>query len=280
MAKIDTLHDALVEDDAAAIEHATSNYTACAEAPLPAPSADARCTAAIANELGSKKGFVTTPPDHAAATTAALVVLRDGRGDRFADVDTWLADIKNGRGVGHDVLRLAIARQMAASAAVVGKKIDDEASQKSILRAVTAAIPGACPTYWLLASGAQPLPPALDPDHSACVQKDLLRREGPGGAYGTGLARATEGALALWRETERALRLGLPNAEPGPKATLRKKLAIIEDATAKIATPRVAAEPDNPLLARMREVHAEAGVALTRPSDAGPGDAGRGARAP
>jgi hypothetical protein len=107
------------------------------------------------------------------------------------------------------------------------------------------------------------------------VQKDLARREGPGGAYGAGIARATEGALALWREMERALRLGQPNAEPGPKATLRKKLAIIEDATTKIATTRASAEPPNGLLARMRDVHAEAGVALVRGNDAGAADAGR-----
>jgi hypothetical protein len=160
---------------------------------------------------------------------------------------------------------------MAEAAPIVGRKIDDEDAAKAAMKAIAAAIPGACPTYWLLGSGvsARTIPPEHSADHAACVHKDLARREGPGGSYGSGVPRAVEGALALWRDTERALRLGLPNAEAGPKAVLEKKLAVIEAATRRIATTK--AEPATPsaVLSLMGEIHAEAGVVLFKPRDAG-----------
>ena len=66
---------------------------------------------------------------------------------------------------------------------------------------VAAAIPGACATYESLGAGADPdkMPPADSPDHSACVQRDLSRKDGPGATYGQGLFRGAAGALALGR---------------------------------------------------------------------------------
>lgn len=276
MAKIEALRDALVTDDASPIRDATAGYPTCDDAPpvvivpgKPGPR-DAGCLTEIANALGSKAGFVPNPPDHAAAATAALVVTRDGRGDWLAHSDAWLSDVKNGKGTGHDALRLAIARKMAESASVIGRRIDDEATASAAMKAVVGAVPGACPTYWLLGSGADPkaIPLELTADHAACVHRDLARREGPGASYGSGHLRAVEGALALWRETERALRLGLPLAEPGPKAVLTKKLAVIEAATAKIETKKLPPTPAA-VLGFMGEVHAEAGVVIMKPRDAG-----------
>lgn len=269
MAKIDAVRDALVTDDVAPIADATAGFPTCSELPAVAtpPGApgpyDAGCLSAIANALGSKRGFVGDAPDHAAATTAALVVLREGRGDWLANADAWLADVKSGKGTGHDALRLAIARRMTESAATVGRKIEDDASANAAMKAVVSAIPGACPTYWLLGSGvdATTLATELSADHAACVQRDLARREGPGASYGTGRFRALEGALALWRETERALRMGLALAEPGPKAALEQKLARIEEATRKIETRRLA-PASVAMLGLVGGLHMEAGVPI------------------
>ncbi|MBX3216514.1 MAG: hypothetical protein KF850_31050 [Labilithrix sp.] len=277
MAKIEAVRDALVTDDATPIREATAGYPTCGDEPpavvpvgKPGPR-DAGCLSDIANALGSKQGFAPSPPDHAAATTAALVITRDGRGDWLSHPDTWLGDLKNGKGVGHDALRLAVARRMAEGAQAIGRKIDDQATASAAMKAVVAAVPGACPTYWLLGSGADPktIPVDLTADHAACVQRDLARREGPGASYGSGHLRAVEGALALWRETERALRMGLPLAEPGPKAVLQKKLAVIEEATRKNETVKLEPVPDA-VLTYMGEVHAEAGVVIMKARDAGP----------
>jgi hypothetical protein len=286
MAKIEALRDALITDDPSPLRDATSGYPTCADEPpvavapgKPGPR-DSGCLTEIANALGSKQGFVPKPPDHAAAATAALVITRDGRGDWLAHSDAWLTDVKNAKGTGHDALRLAIARRMAEAAPVIGRKIDDDATASAAMKAVVGAVPGACPTYWLLGSGADPktIPLELTADHAACVQRDLARREGPGASYGSGHLRAVEGALALWREAERALRLGLPLADPGPKAVLTKKLATIEAATQKIETKKL---PPTPMavLGLMGELHAEAGVVIMKPFDAGsdgaaPQDAG------
>lgn len=272
MAKVDRLREGLVEDDASKIASAAVG-PACAEQPpvvvvgeKPGPY-DAGCLTDIANALGSKQGFASENFDHASAAAAAVVLLREGRGDYLAHVDRWLQDVKSAKGKGHDVLRLAIARKMAEVAPMIGRPLDDEPSARAALKAVASAIPGACPTYWLVANGTKPAP-ALDPEHAACVQIDLSRREGPGPSYGAGTMRALEGALALWRETERALRLGLGVMDGGAKATVGNKLLLIENATTRIATKKV----DSPSAANVSflgAVHAEAGIPIVRASDAG-----------
>lgn len=282
MARIEGLRDALVSDDAERIRKATADYPSCNDQPLAVVPPgkpgiyDAGCLSDIANALGSKQGFSPSPPDHAAAATAALVLLRDGRGDWLAHPDTWLNDVKNGKGTGHDALRLAIARKMADAAPAVGRPIDDDGTATAAMKVIVGAIPGACPTYWLLGSGAPaPIPPEFSAAHSACVQRDLSRREGPGASYGEGNLRATEGALALWRETERALRLGLSNTAPGPKAVLERKLTIIEGATRKIETKKLP-PASVAVLNYMGEIHAEAGITILNPIDAGADGGGSG----
>ena len=277
MAKIDAVRESLEKDDAAAITSATEGYPACADAPpvalLPTQASprDTGCFADIANALGSKKGFSDKPPDHAATTTVALVLLRDGRGDWVAHVDEWLGSLKAGKGSGPDTLRLAVARKMAEAAPRIGKKLEEEKDALEAMKAVAGAIPGACPTYWLLGSGtdAAKLPAEHSADHAACVYRDLGRREGPGSSYGSGTFRALEGSLALWRETERALRLGLASSGPAAKAMLETKLKIIEPATQAIATKRIASASPPEAVLMLADVHADAGVPLLRAKDAG-----------
>ncbi len=273
------LADALEKDDAAEVKSAVSGLPECADAePValapgqPSPR-DTECLARIATALGSKKGFNPSPPDQAAAATAAVLLVRDGRGDWIAHVDNWLGSMKNGKGPGADALRLAVAKKMAEVAPRVGRKIEDDATAIDTLKAITAAIPGACPTYALLAAGRDPakLSPELSSEHAACVHKDLARREGPGSSYGAGIMRALEGALAEWREAERALRLGLANVGPGAKATLEGKLKIIEPATQAIATKKIDATAPQATLTFLGEVHADAGIVLWK--DAGGPDA-------
>lgn len=277
MAKIDALRDGLVADDADAIKKSTSDYPTCPDVPpaavpvgQPGPR-DKGCLSDIANALGSKIGFRAPPVDQAAAATAALVIARDGRGDWFVHADNWLTAMKTNKGAGQDALRLAVARRMAEVAPRVGRAIDDEKTAAETLAAIASAIPGACPTYHLLGAGIEPakIPAELNADHAACVHKDLTRREGMGASYGEGTFRALEGALALWRETERALRIGLSSAEPAAKTALEKKLAVIEPATQKIATKKVDSTVAKQTVIALGEMHADAGVVLFRTKDAG-----------
>jgi hypothetical protein len=278
MAKIDAVREALEKDDAAAISSAIEGYPACADAPpvallatQPSPR-DTGCFAAIASALGSKKGFSPRPPDHAAAATVAIVLLRDGRGDWVAHSEDWLGALRNGKGSGTDALRLAVARKMAEAAPLVGRKLEDDKDALEAMKAVAGAIPGACPTYWLLGSGTDPSKLATEQsaEHSACVHKDLKRREGPGGSYGAGTFRALEGSLALWREAERALRLGLPNTAGAARATLEAKLKTIEGATQAIASKKIGTASPEATVVMLGDVHADAGIMLWK----GAGDSG------
>ena len=284
MAKIDAVREALEKDDTAAITSSVEGYPACADAPPVALAAtqpsprDTGCFAEIANALGSKKGFSAKPPDQAAATTAAIVLLRDGRGDWIAHSEDWLGALKTGKGAGPDALRMAVARKMAEAAPRVGRRIDEEKDALDTMKAVAGAIPGACPTYWLLGSGSDPakLSAEHSADHAACVHRDLGRREGPGSSYGSGTFRALEGSLALWRETERALRLGQANAGAGAKATIDAKLKTIEPATQAIATKKIASASPAAAVLMLGDVHLDAGIPLWKGKDAG-ADAAAGA---
>lgn len=277
MAKIDAVRLALESDDTAAVARAIDGYPACADAapvallPTQPSPRDTGCFAAIANSLGSKKGFAPKPPDQAAATTVALVMLRDGRGDWVAHSDDWLTSLRSGKGPGVDALRMAVARKMAEAAPHVGKHLDDEADAQKAMKAIVAAIPGACPTYWLLGSGVDPKDIAAEhsADHAACVQTDLKRREGPGGTYGSGTFRALEGSLSLWRDAERALRVGLPSVTTGAaKAMVETKLASIELATRAIAAKKIGSAGPDATVRMLGELHADAGISLWK-SDAG-----------
>lgn len=246
----------------------------------PAKGADAACLAGLASALGSKTGFHAQPADQASAAAVAVLIGRDGLGYAIPRPDAWLDLLKNGKGPGIDALRMAVSSGMAHEAPVVGQKTEDEAVARKMMRAVAARIPGACPTYELLGSGKDnaTLAPELRAEHSTCVQKQLSLRDGPGGRYGAGIFRATEGAMALWRETERALRLGLEHTSPETRDRVTKDLAVIEPATQRIALHREASTVAMDVLTRLGEAHAEAGVPIVRDAGA-PKDAGAEASA-
>jgi hypothetical protein len=259
-------------------ESSRSGIDALAEASRDLPSCgavdaekgpDAACLANLANALGSKSGFHAQPADQASSAAAAVLVARDGLGYAVPRWDAWLDLLKNGKGPGVDALRMAVASGMAKEAPIVGQKTEDEAVAKTMMRRVAARIPGACPTYELLGAGKDnaKLAPELRSEHSTCVQKHLSLRDGPGGRYGSGTFRAAEGAMALWRETERTLRQGLEHASPEARDRITKDLAVIEPATQRIGLRREMSTVASDVLLRLGEAHAEAGVPIVR--DAG-----------
>jgi hypothetical protein len=276
-AKIEALRDALASGDAKAIGAATEDFAPCAEVPLAAKSEpkDDGCLREIATGFGSKSGFSSKAPNQAAVAAAALVIARDGRGDWVPNVDAWLSSMKAGTGAGPDALRLAVAKRLADAAPLVGKKVDEEKDARPMMKAIAQAIPGACATYALLGDGAalDKLPPELSPDHSACVQKDLGRREGPGGRYGEGLWRAAAAAIVIYREAARALRIGVASADAKTKAALESKIAEVDAAAEKNDVKK---QPvDLAVVNFLNDAHADAGYAWFKP-DAGAdgGDAG------
>jgi len=212
---------------------------------------DDRCVDALARAFGSKRGFDLHDPDQASAAAVAVLLVRDRRGDLAGDADRWIAALNIARGEGADALRLAVAHGMAELAPRIGKHIDDDAEATALVHDVAGALPGACPSYRLLASTpVDKMPPEQRPDHDPCVQRDLERKDGPGARYGFGVWRAAAGVVALWKDEARALRAGLGNAGEGARAEVEKKLAVIEPATAKIDLKKVDA-PWNALIRQM-----------------------------
>ena len=270
MAKIEAVRDGLASDEVGNVKSATDGFPICTEPFTVLP--EKGCFQDIAAAFGSKTGFNAKTPDQASAATVALVVVRERRGDWFSGADTWLGAMRTGKGAGIDALRLAVARQMAAVAPDVGKAVNEEKDTLPLMKAIGDTIPGACATYTALASGIdeKTLPVEMMPDHSACVQKDLTRKDGPGGTYGRGLFRAAEGAVALWKETAAALHEGLAAMGGMPRATVEAKLKTIDDATAKLALKKVLREEG--WTKESADLHADAGVPLdgkTAKPDAG-----------
>ena len=279
MARITAVRDGALEGEAG-VARASKDLPTCAPVGA-AKTLDPACLDRLATALGSKNGYHAVPVDQASAATVAVLVGRDGLGYAIGRADAWLDLLKNGRGTGVDALRLVVASGMAREAAVVGQRTEDEAVARRMMLAVATRIPGACSTYFLVGAGLDlkepALPPELRADHSPCVQRQLSFREGPGGRYGSGVFRAAEGAMALWRETERALRLGLDHVGEPARARLLAALAQIEPATQRIGLRRERATIAIDVGARLAEAHAEAGVPLTR--DAGVREAGADAGA-
>lgn len=221
------------------------------EGDAPALDAFPKCTdrAACAKDVATAIGgtFDDKKPDQISAGAAAVVIAREGRGDDLASPDVWLAAMRKAKGAGADALRLAVALRMSASAGKHARTLDDDAGARAFTSDVAAAIPGACKTYETLGAGGDPdtMPAADSPDHSACVQRDLSRKDGPGPAYGQGVFRGAEGALASWKETLAALHEGEALMSGKPKDVLGKRLATIDAATAKIAMKKVDAPAGN-----------------------------------
>lgn len=184
--------------------------------------------------------FDEVTPDQASASAMALLVF-DGYGSWSSEPPAWLATAKVGKGAGGDALRLAIGRRLADGVPALGHKLDDDADGRKLLAVIARAIPGACSTYEDLGAGADPnaMSPAQSPDHSSCVQKDLVRGDGPGGAYGFGLWRGVAGGLALLKEAVRSLDLGSALMSGTNRATLVAWVNKLKPAVAAIAVKQV-----------------------------------------
>ena len=286
MAKLDGLEQALVAGDDAALAKTLAEYPKCEMPPLERAldglSPSKGCLPDIATALGSRKGYAPKPPDQSANAAAAIVLARDKRGDVLGESDVWLGMLRGGEGPGPSSLRIATATRMADVAPKVGREIDDEAAAAELAKAIASAIPGACPTYHHIGdTPASKLPAALEPDHAACVQHDLSRRDGPGPGYGFGTFRAAEGAMSLWRATEAALRLGAKVSPPKVRAIVEQKLAIIEPRTLANKMKKVQSQRDIGIINFMGAAHADAGIILWKQDggaeggapDAGPTDA-------
>lgn len=201
-ARIDALRDGLADNDVA---KATKDLPACPDSDaVPNP-----CMTELATALGSKSGYHEEPPDQAAAAALAVTISRDGKGFTAGHPDAWIKIIKISKGPGPDALRLATASRVVAIAKAYGHEVTSDDEARKLLKDV-AALPGACDTYAKLGAGAddEKLPLGVQADHSACVQRDLGRNNGPGGQYGFGLWRAAAGALAFTREIAAALAEG------------------------------------------------------------------------
>jgi hypothetical protein len=215
--KVTSVRDALIEDDPDAIAHVTS-VPACT---------DATCLQALAQALGSPKGFDSNDPDQASAAAVALVVARDHRGELVPDELHWTTALREARGPGADALRLAVATEMAALAARVGKPWRDEADARSVMHDAAEVLPGACDAYVLLAAGKAA-------DDSKCVARDLERPSAIAPRRRGGVWRAAAGLQALWKDEAAALRDGTKNVQDPARAALEQRLAVIEAATAKM----------------------------------------------
>ncbi len=212
------------------------------------------CAAQVAKSIGGT--FDEKKPDQLSAAAVAVVVARDHRGSAVDEPEVWLAAMRKAKGPGADALRLATALEMSRVAGKDAHALDTDADARAFLADVAASIPGACKSYELLGGGADPdaMPPVDSPDHSACVQRNLSRKEGPGGGYGQGLFRGAAGALALWKAAAAALHDGESLTTGAAKAALDARLATIDAATPKIV-PKVVAAPAGNTWGQMETQH-------------------------
>jgi hypothetical protein len=216
--------------------------------------ARATCAKDTAKAIGGT--FDDKKPDQISAAAVAFVVAHEHHATDAGSPDVWLAAMRKAAGPGADALRLAVALEMSAVASKHAHAIESDGDARALLADVAHAIPGACKTYDALGDGADPdaMAPQDSPDHSACVQRDLARKEGPGATYGQGLFRGAAGALALWKDALAALREGVAHEDAHTKTVLEKRIASIDESTAKI-TLKVVAAPTGNTWGQMIEQH-------------------------
>jgi hypothetical protein len=227
--KVDGLRDDLVKGQAPSVEAPRcAGYDVVEK--------KSACLTAIARAFGAKRDFDVAYPDQADAAAVAVVLVRERRGDWVPAPDTWTLAEQTARGPGADALRLAAAARMQELAPRVGKRVDDDGEAGALAHDIATALPGACPEYALLGAGVDPaaLPPEKSPDHAPCIQRDLVRRDGPGAKYGYGNFRALAGIVAMWKDEARSLRAGVAFTSEGARAALEKRLAEVDQATAKL----------------------------------------------
>jgi hypothetical protein len=249
------------------------------DVPPCAPEQEPACQNTVATFFGSKDGFNGKTPDQASAATCATFLLRDHRGDLAAPAEPWLSVLRAGSGVGADTLRLAVAARMTEVGPRLAQTWTDDPKLKELLRDVVSAVPGACRTYALVGAGVpdDKLPAEHHWRTSACLFKDLARRDGPGSQYaGDALPRSAHGAIAVYRDVVRALRAGQKTASAPVQEALEKSLPEIERNVELIKLKLPNPEPDR-IKQYLGDVHAQAGIELWKAdagAEAGAGDGG------
>jgi hypothetical protein len=264
-ARIQNISDALIDrQDPAAL------WADLPKCPNPV---DGACVQALARALGSKNGFNLEAPNQATSATAAILLLRDHSGSGAVSLDTWLLVLREGKGPGADLLRLAVSARLTAVGSQVARRWSENASLKQLLFAIATAVPGACPTYGLLGAGAadESLPAELGANVSACIHHDLQRRDGPGTRYaGQPLTRVSYAATAAYTDTVRALRSGIRIATPTVQHALETAMTEIERASNALQLDLPKSEDDG-THAYLGQAHANAGILLWQDADAGAG---------
>jgi hypothetical protein len=266
MDKIDSLRDACLAGD----RDAAARVVDVVECPAPPAAVSMTvCLDAAARAFGSN-GFSDQHPDQAGASAVAYFLAKRRSGEGLPAPDTWIAAMAGAAGVGADALRLAVATGMADAAPRVGKHMEEEADARGLMNAVAASVPGSCDTYGALGRGdaLASFAPAKSPDHSPCVQHDLMRKEGPGATYGDGLWRAAAGAAALWKDESRGLATGLALSEGAVKRALEKRIAVIEAATQELQVRAVSTTQQGQY--RAADAHRADGVPLGADAGAAP----------
>jgi hypothetical protein len=278
IARVGALREALAEGRADDLEALGEDTPPCTEDPPPAgtpPAVPAPCLATLAKSFGGS-AYVEDPPDQASAGAVAISIVRDGRADRAGHPDAWIQSVARGKGAGADAIRLAVARAMKGPLEQLsGLPPSSEDKSRGLMRAVAAALPGACVTYARLGAGAknEDLPLAMSAEHSPCVNRDLGRPEGPGPTYGHGVPRAAEGALALWKDYLGALAGGVAAMDPRAKKRLEAELPKLQELTAGFALEKVAPPAGNAWAMQAGADHADAGLPGPPSADAGAPDA-------
>lgn len=235
--------------------------------PLPAlPSCEGKDALACAESLSlamGGKAFNVKVPDQASASAMAILLVRDKRPSIGDDAEPWLIALKNGKGDGVDALRLATGAQLREIVPQVAKAWPKNEELRTFLKLATSAVPGACATYAAMAENTESsLPAAKHWRISACVHRDVTRRDGPGaGFFPDGLTRSAAGARAVLNDTVRALRAGVPNASAPVRAALEELLPPIEQKLDTIRLDLPAAEEDA-TRAYLGKVHGEVGIEL------------------
>ena len=264
MKNMENARDALAEKRAPSFEGA----------PTCAPTGQG-CAEKLARYFGSKDGFNGLKPDQASSGAVSVLLLRDHRGDfalmgAASKTDVWLTVMRNGKGAGVDMLRLAVFRRAEEVSPRLAKSWDNDAALAPFFADIASVVPGTCRTYGLMGAGktSELLAATDDADHSACVQADLSRRDGPGPLYGEGAFRAAAGALAAYRDALHALRIGLPHMAPSVSKVIEGSLLKLEVESDKIVLKKVV-RPGSDAAQHLANVHALAGAPMIPPVDAG-----------
>jgi hypothetical protein len=224
---------------------------------------DETCANTLAHAFGGA-AFNAKAPDQASAGAMAIMLVRHQTAALGDDPEPWLRVLRAGKGPGSDALRLATSARLTAIMPGLAKSWPNSDALHGFVREVASAVPGACTTYVLISSGKSDaeLPALLHWRTSACLHKDVTRRDGPGAGYAPdGTRRTAAGARAILHETVRALRAGAEFARPEVRARLLQELVMLEQRVEeiKLDLPKAEADATREYLGK---VHGDVGIEL------------------